>query len=63
MSFLIKDTTREERLELAKNALGIALSSDKLPSKEVVKLVNLYVNGKMELDEVKKRVIEMYKEV
>ena len=46
MSYLIKDTSKEER---------------KMPSKETIDLIKEYINGKMELEEVQKRIIEKYK--
>ena len=61
MSYLIKDTTKEERKKLAKNALGISIGSNELPSKETISLVKKYIDGIIELDEVKKQIIERYK--
>ena len=61
MSYLIKDTSKEERKKLAKEALAISLACDKKPSKETINLVKEYVNGRMELEEVQKKVIEKYK--
>ena len=61
MSYLIKDTSKEERKKIAKEALAISVASDKMPSKEVIELTKEYINGKMELDEVKKRIIEHYR--
>ena len=61
MKYLIKDTTREERKKLAKSALAISVASNEMPSKEAIELVKQYVNGYMELEEVKKKIIERYK--
>lgn len=61
MSYLIKDTTKEERKNIAKNAFGISIASDNMPSKETIDLVNQYINGKLELEDVKKKVIERYR--
>ncbi len=63
MSFLIKDTTREERKKIAKSALAISVGSNESPSKETIDLVKQYVDGKMELEDVQKKVIERYKKV
>lgn len=63
MSYLIKDTTREERKKIAKNALAISVGSNEMPSKESIELVKQYVDGKMELKEVQKRIIERYKKI
>ena len=38
MSYLIKDTTREERKNIVKNALGISIGANSTPSKETVEL-------------------------
>ena len=61
MSYLIKDTSKEERKEIAKEALAISVASGKMPSKETIDLIKEYINGKMELEEVQKRIIEKYK--
>lgn len=63
MSFLIKDTTREERKKIAKSALAISVGSNESPSKETIDLVKQYVDGKMELEDVQKKVIERYTKV
>ena len=61
MKYLIKDTTMEERLELVEKALSISLSGAEAPSKEVIDLVNEYIDGKKELEEIQKLVIQKYK--
>ncbi len=61
MSFLIKDTTKEERKKIVKNAFGLTISSNEMPSKEVIVLTKKYINGEMELEDVQKKVIEMYR--
>ena len=61
MNILIKDTTREERLELVEKALSISLSGAEEPSEDVLLLVNDYIDGKKELAEVQKLVLEKYK--
>lgn len=63
MEYLIKDTTKEERKKIAKNALAISVGSNEMPSKEVIELVKEYVDGKMELEEVQKNIIERYKKI
>ena len=63
MSVLIKDTTKEERKKIAKNALAISVGSNEMPTEETIELVKQYVDGKMELEEVQKKVIERYKKV
>lgn len=61
MSYLIKDTNKEERKKIAKNAFGISIASNEIPSKEVIELVKQYINGNMELEEVQKKVIDIYR--
>ena len=63
MSYLIKDTTREERKKIAKNALAISVGSNEMPSEETIEIVKQYVDGKMELKEVQKKIIERYKKI
>ena len=61
MSYLIKDTTREERKNIVKNALGIYIGANSTPSKEAVELAKEYIEGRLELKEVQKQIIERYK--
>lgn len=61
MGYLIKDTTKEERKKLVKNAFGISIASDEMPSKEVIELTKKYINGEMELEEVQNKIIEKYR--
>ena len=61
MSYLIKDTTEEERRLIVNKALGISLSGANTPSKEVLKLAKEYIEGKKELAEIQKIVLQKYK--
>ena len=63
MKYLIKDTTKEERKEIAKKALAISVASNETPSKIAIELVKEYIEGRMELEEVQKKVIERYKKI
>lgn len=60
-SLLIKNTTREQRQEIVKKALTISLVGQNYPTNDVLDLVKLYIDGKMEIEEVQKQVIEKYK--
>lgn len=62
MKYLIKDTTREERKNIVKNALGIAVADGRVPSDDVINLAQKYINGKMELEQVKEETIKKYKQ-
>lgn len=61
MSYLIKDTSKEERKKIVKNAFGISIASNEMPSKEVIKIVKQYIDGEMELEDIQKKVIEKYR--
>ena len=61
MNFLISETTKEERLKIVYKALGISMSDAPAPSKEAMDIVNQYIEGNMELEEVQKRIVDMYK--
>lgn len=61
MSYLIKDTSKEDRKKLAKNAFGISIASNERPSNETITLVKEYINGNMELEDVQKQIINRYK--
>lgn len=61
MNYLISETTKEERLKIVYKALGISMSDAPAPSKEAMDIVNQYIEGNMELEEVQKRIIDMYK--
>lgn len=62
MKYLINETTREERELIVEKALAISLSGAKKPSQKTLDLVNEYIDGNIELEEVQKQVIELYKE-
>ena len=61
MNYLVSETTKEERLKIVYKALGISMSDAPAPSKEAMNLVNQYIKGNMELEEVQKRIVDMYK--
>lgn len=60
MKKLIKETTRKERVELAKRAFGVATSDGVAPSDIATKLVKKYIDGEMELEQVKKELLQFY---
>ena len=62
MKYLIKDTTKEERLEYVKKALLISLSEAEKPNTKVMMLIQEYIDGKKELDEIKKEIIKEYQQ-
>ena len=58
--YLISETTREERIDIVKKALGISLLGSDMPSDYVLELAKQYIDGKIEIEEIQKRVLEKY---
>ncbi len=61
-SYLIKDTTREERQKYVDDALTISQIDAGAPSKGTIELLDLYIAGKMEIEDVQKEIIRRAKE-
>lgn len=61
--WLIKNSTREERQKRINDAIALSMLGAKAPSEEAMELYQKYINGEMELDEVKEVLIEKYREV
>ncbi len=61
MNFLIDETTREERIEIINKALAISQSGAERPSDMAMQLAEEYVEGRMELEEIQKIIVEKYK--
>ncbi|MBH1942538.1 purine biosynthesis protein PurH [Mobilitalea sibirica] len=57
-SYLIKDTTKEERKKLVEDALTISQIDAGYPTEETIKLFDMYINGELEIDEINKMIIE-----
>lgn len=60
MKYLINETTKEERIKIVKKALAISLSDASYPSDEAMQLIDEYIEGRMELEEVQKLMIKKY---
>ena len=58
MKYLISETTKEERKDLVNKALAISLSDAEYPSEEVISLANEYIEGRIELEEIQKYIVE-----
>ena len=43
-----------------KNALGISLLGADMPSDDVLQLAKQYIDGKIEIEEIQKKVLEKY---
>lgn len=58
--YLVSETTKEERKKIVKNALGISLLGADMPSDDVLQLAKQYIDGKIEIEEIQKKVLEKY---
>ena len=58
--YLVSETTKEERKEIVKNALGISLLGADMPSDDVLQLAKQYIDGKIGIEEIQKKVLEKY---
>lgn len=61
MSYLIKDTTKEQRKELVKKAYAISVASGENPTDETLELLKEYVEGKTELKDIQEKLINKYR--
>ena len=59
-SVLIKDTTKEERKKILNGALAISIIDCKKPLKEDMIFFQKYIDGEIEIAEVKKKLIKKY---
>lgn len=58
--YLISETTREQRQDIVKKALGISLLGADMPSDHVLELAKQYIDGKIEIKEIQRKVLEKY---
>ena len=58
--YLISETTKEERKDIVKKALGISLLGADMPSDDVLDLAKQYIDGKIEIEEIQKQVLKKY---
>jgi hypothetical protein len=61
--YLIKYSTKEERQKRINDAIAISMLGAKPPSKEAMELYQKYIDGEMELDEIKDKLIEKYTQI
>ena len=59
-SVLIKDTTKEERKKIIQGALAISIIDCKEPLKEDMIFFEKYIDGEIEIAEIKKKLIKKY---
>ena len=60
MDLSIKNTTREQRKKIVKEALAISISGTDIPDINVLNIAKEYVDGKTEIEDVQKKVIALY---
>ena len=60
MEYSVDKTTRKDRIKLVKKALAISISGADAPTDETLNLTKEYVDGKIELEELQKRIIDKY---
>lgn len=60
MEYSVDKTTRKDRIKLVKKALAISISGADVPTDETLNLAKDYVDGKIELEELQKRIIDKY---
>ena len=58
--YLVSETTREERKEIVKNALGLTLLGTEKPSDETLNLAKKYIDGKIEISDIQRAVLKKY---
>ena len=60
MDLSIKNTTREQRKEIVKQALAISITGSDMPTDEALAIVKEYIDGISEIEEVQKKIIALY---
>lgn len=63
MEYSVDKTTRKDRIKLVKKALAISISGADVPTDETLNLAKDYVDGKIELEELQKRIIDKYNKI
>ena len=59
--YSIENTTKVQREKIANEALGISLLDADMPSETVLQMVDEYIDGHKEIDEVLAMVIDKYR--
>ena len=60
MEYSVDKTTRKDRIKLVKKALAISISGADVPTDETLNLTKDYVDGKIELEELRQKIIDKY---
>ena len=61
MDYLIQNTTKKQRAEIIKKSLAISMSGADIPTDEALKIAKEYIDGITELEDVQKKIINLYK--
>lgn len=61
--YLIKNSTRQERAKRIKDGITVSMLDAKAPSKEAIILYQKYIDGEIEIEDVKAKLIEKYKKI
>ena len=62
MDFKIANTTKSQRAEIVKNAFEISVTGNTtVPSDEAMAYIKEYIDGITELEDVHKKIMELYK--
>ena len=59
--YKISETTKEERKKIIKRALGINLTGARMPSDYALELAKDYIDGKIEIEELQKKILDKNK--
>lgn len=62
MSYLINETSKEEREKFVYKALGISKSDADDPSDYAMSLAKKYIDGELELEVIQRMIVDKYKE-
>lgn len=62
MEYKIANTTKRQRVEIVKEAFEISISgNENVPSEEATKYLKEYIDGITELEDVQKKILDLYK--
>lgn len=60
MDLSIKNTTCEQRRKIVKEALAISISGTDIPTDKTLEIAKEYVDGKIEIEELQRKVLKLY---
>ena len=62
MDYKIANTTKKQRAEIVKNAFQISVTGNMAaPSDEATKYLKEYIDGITEIEDVQRKILELYK--